>query len=100
MYHFLGQRSLVESPLCRCVEDIQTVEHISCDCPIVEEEVKRQLDEFSWKNLVYGHTDITVDLLNCSRNSELATICKKGFCHIVLLNLLNSFILNGNTITR
>ena len=44
---------------------------------MVEEEVKRQLDEFSWKNLGYGRTDITVDLLNCSRNSELATICKK-----------------------
>ena len=28
MYHFLWQRSLVESPLCRCMEDIQTVEHI------------------------------------------------------------------------
>ena len=77
MYHFLWQRSLVESPLCRCMEDIQTVEHILCDCPMVEEDVKRQLDEFNWKNLGYGRADITVDLLNCSRNPELATICKK-----------------------
>ena len=77
IYHFLWQRSLVELPLCQCMEDIQTVEHILCDCPMVEEEVKRQLDEFNWKNLGYGRADITVDLLNCSRNPELATICKK-----------------------
>ena len=58
------------------MEDIQTVEHILCDCPMVE-DVKRQLDEFNRKNLGYGRADITVDLLNCSRNPELATICKE-----------------------
>ena len=31
---------------------------------MVEEDVKRQLDEFNWKNLGYGRADITVDLLN------------------------------------
>ena len=41
------------------------------------EEKNRQLDECSWNNLGYGRTVITVDILNCSRNSELARICKK-----------------------
>ena len=77
MYHFLWQRSLVKLPICRCRKDIQTLEHIWCHCPMVQGEVKRQLNEFSRKNLGYERTDITVDLLNCSRNSELATICKK-----------------------
>ena len=69
MFRFLWQRSLLESPQCQCKEDIQTVDHILCYCPMVEEELKRQLDEFSRKNLEYGRTDITVDLLHCSRNS-------------------------------
>ena len=76
MYHFLWQRSLVELPLCQCEENIQTVEHILCDFSMVDVEVKRQLDEFSWKRLGYRRTDITVDLLNGSRNSELAKLCK------------------------
>ena len=38
------------------------------------EDMKRQLDDFSWKNLGYGRADIKVDLLNCSKNSKLATI--------------------------
>ena len=77
MYHFLWQPSLKESSLRRCKEDIQTIKHILCDCPMKEKEVKRQLDEFSWKNLGHGCTDIAVDLLNCPRNSKLATICMK-----------------------
>ena len=43
----------LELPLCRCKEDIQTVEHILCDCSMVEEAVKHQLHEVSWKNLGY-----------------------------------------------